>query len=188
MVRQHEGQPLAVEGTPNGVPININGTITGGNAAASATGAAVPADADYQGLNVAGTLRGQTGVNPTGTQYAADINLASLNGTSLGATVPVSGTITTNEAAPTTVFNGKTTVTTAGTRVVLAGSTTVKSVTIKALAANTGTIYVGNATVANTNGYALAKNETISMDIANLTTVNIDSSVNGEGVTYIAVN
>lgn len=92
------------------------------------------------------------------------------------------------ETSPTTVFNGKTTVTTAGTRVALAGSTTVKSVTIKALAANTGTMYVGNATVASTNGFALAAGDTISMDIADLATVNIDSSVNGESVTYLAVN
>lgn len=92
------------------------------------------------------------------------------------------------ETAPTTIYNGKTTVTTAGTRVVLAASTTVKSVTIKALAANTGTIYVGDSSVASTNGFQLAAGDTVSLDLNNLNTVNIDSSVNGEGVTYIANN
>lgn len=94
----------------------------------------------------------------------------------------------TAEVAPTTVLNGKKTVTTAGTRVTLAASTTCKSVTIKALAANTGTIYVGDTSVASTNGYALAPGETVTLDIANLNTVNLDSSVNGEGVTYIGNN
>lgn len=44
-----------------------------GNAAASATGSAVPAAADYGGLNVGGTLRGHTGSNPSGAIYAADM-------------------------------------------------------------------------------------------------------------------
>ena len=158
--------------------------VTGGggsNAAASATGSAVPADADYQGVNVSGTLRGVTGVNPAGSVFAEQVDIASVGGTAV-TSVP------TIETAPTTIFNGKTTVTTAGTRVALAASTTIKSVTIKALAANTGIIYVGNATVASTNGYALAASETVSMDIANLATVNLDASVNSQSVTYIAVN
>lgn len=94
----------------------------------------------------------------------------------------------TQEVATTTISNGKTTVTTAGTRVTLAASTTVKSVTIKALSTNSGIIYVGNATVASTNGFQLSAGDAVSMDIANLNTVNLDSSVNGEGVTYIAIN
>ena len=71
--------------TNTGGSLNVN--ITGGssgNAAASATGSAVPASADYQGLNVGGTLRGQTGTNPTGTVYAAQTDLTSANGVSLG--------------------------------------------------------------------------------------------------------
>lgn len=51
-----------------------------GNAAASATGSAVPADADYVGLNVAGTLRGATGVNPSGSIFAQQVDLASVAG------------------------------------------------------------------------------------------------------------
>src|ERR1700752_675236 len=45
--------------------LNVNlaeGTISGGNAAASATGAAVPASADYQGVNIGGNLVGVTGL------------------------------------------------------------------------------------------------------------------------------
>ena len=91
-------------------------------------------------------------------------------------------------SSPTTIFNGKTTVTTAGTRVTLASSQAVQSITVKALAANTGTIYVGNATVSSSNGFQLAAGDSVSFDLSNLNTVNIDSSVNGEGVSYAAVN
>jgi hypothetical protein len=85
------------------------------------------------------------------------------------------------------VYTGKTTVTTAGTRVVLASAQAITSVTIKALAANTGTIYVGGSSVASTNGFQLAKSESVSMDITDLSTVYIDASVNGEGVTYLGI-
>jgi hypothetical protein len=51
-----------------------------GNAAASATGSAVPASADYAGLNVSGNLRGWTGVNPSGSVYAGQIDLSSIAG------------------------------------------------------------------------------------------------------------
>ena len=97
-------------------------------------------------------------------------------------------TVTTTEAVPATIYNGKKTVATAGTRVTLAASQAVKSVTIKALSTNIGLIYVGDTSVASTNGFQLSAGETISMDLANLNTVNIDSSVSGEGVTYIGVN
>ena len=98
--------------------------------------------------------------------------------------IPVAATT----AAPTTIVNGLTNVTTAGTRVTLAATTTVKGVTIKARSTNTGTIYVGNTTVSSANGFQLKAGESISMAIADLATVNLDSSVNGEGVTYAGVN
>lgn len=111
-----------------------------------------------------------------------------ISGSEMQVDVITMPTVTTTESVPTTIYNGKKTVTTAGTRVTLASSTTVKSVTIKALSTNTGFIYVGDTTVASTNGFQLSAGETISMDIANLNTVNLDSSVSGESVTYIGVN
>jgi hypothetical protein len=59
-----------------------------GNAAASATGSAVPAQADYQGLNVSGTLRGQTGTNTSGVVYAADVNMVAAPPITYNATQP----------------------------------------------------------------------------------------------------
>lgn len=111
-----------------------------------------------------------------------DVNIAAVGGNALTTTVP------TQEAAPTSILNGVTNVTTAGTRVTLAGSTTVKGVTVCAKVTNTGNIFMGNVTVAAANGRILRPGECQSIAIANLQTVNLDSAVNGEGVTYIGVN
>ena len=88
---------------------------------------------------------------------------------------------------PSTIYNGQKTVTTAGTRVVLATTQTlVSGVTIKALSTNTGIIYVGNSTVSSSNGFRLSASAEIFIEIDNLATIYIDSSVNGEGISYIA--
>lgn len=65
-------------------PLPITGSISATNPAVGATGSAVPAQASYDGINVAGNLRGNTGVNPTGSVFAAQCDLTSLNGVSLG--------------------------------------------------------------------------------------------------------
>lgn len=81
--------------------------------------------------------------------------------------------------------NGVQTVTTAGTSVQLSSPSAIKSITIRAKSTNTGFIYVGASTVSSANGFQLKASETVSLDIANIGTVWIDSSVNGEGVSYI---
>ena len=59
-----DGQACALQFDVNG---NLKTTTIGGgsgsNAAAGPTGAPVPADADYQGVNVGGTLFGVSGFN-----------------------------------------------------------------------------------------------------------------------------
>ena len=91
-------------------------------------------------------------------------------------------------AIPATIVGGTNDVTTAGTREALGASTVIKSVTIRAKATNTGNIYVGGVTVDSTNGIALAANDSVEIDIKNLATVYIDSSVNGEGVGFTYFN
>lgn len=87
---------------------------------------------------------------------------------------------------PTVVLSGQTAVTTAGTQVALAGSATVKShVMVKALGANTGKIYVGDSAVSSTTGYELSAGESVPVSVADIATIWIDSSVNGEGVSYV---
>jgi len=90
-------------------------------------------------------------------------------------------------AIPTTVYHGQTNVTTAGTEVTLAASQAIlDGVWIKAKHANTGFIYVGINPVTSSTGYVLDNGESVFVRVANLNTIYIDSSVNGEGVSYIA--
>lgn len=51
----------------------------GSNAAASATGSAVPSSASYEGINVSGTLRGWTGLS-LGSQYAGTVAIVDGSG------------------------------------------------------------------------------------------------------------
>lgn len=53
---------------------------SGSNACASATGSSVPASGCYGAVNVGGTLRGQTGVNPSGSVYVPQTDTSSING------------------------------------------------------------------------------------------------------------
>lgn len=90
-------------------------------------------------------------------------------------------------AVPGTLANGQKTVTLAGTAEVLGASTVIQSIVIQALGANTGFIYVGDSGVSSANGYVLRRNASVAFDIDNLADVFIDSSVNGEGVSFATV-
>ena len=90
-----------------------------------------------------------------------------------------------------TVADGRKTVTTAGTRVRLAESQAIDSVAITALEANTGVICVGGATVVASagtrTGIPLVAKQTAVIDTDDLGDVYLDSTVNGEGVSFTAV-
>ena len=92
-----------------------------------------------------------------------------------------------NIETPTVAGSGQKTVTTAGTRVQLATTTAVASLTIKAKRTNTGSIYVGDSTVTSSTGFILAAGDSISLDISDLATIYLDSSVNAEGVSFLYV-
>ena len=85
------------------------------------------------------------------------------------------------------VASGQKTISSAGTAETLATSTAIVSVTIKALAANTGNVYVGGSNVDDTNGFVLAKGDTVSLDVDNLADVYLDVDTNGEGVSFIYI-
>ncbi len=97
--------------------------------------------------------------------------------------------------ASTTPYTATKTVTTAGTRVTLvAANTFTASVVIQAKCANTGYIYLGDATVSSTNGIRLAACEKIGLTFDPVQGTNnpidllkwyIDSSVNSEGVNLL---
>lgn len=88
----------------------------------------------------------------------------------------------------TSIISGQTNVTTAGIRVALTGSQDCLSVTIKSKPTNTGYIYVGTAAgVSSLVGFILSAKESVTIDVNNLALVGLDSSVSGEGVSYIAL-
>ena len=89
------------------------------------------------------------------------------------------------------VLSGRKVVTTAGTRVALAGSTAAKSVLICAETDNTGVIVVGSAAgviaaIGTREGIPLAAGDAVSLRCDNLADIGIDSTVNGDGVTFLA--
>lgn len=89
------------------------------------------------------------------------------------------------------VADGRKTVTTAGTRVQLGASQGIDSVAVTALEGNTGVICVGGATVVakseNRTGIPLAAKQTATIDTDDLADIYLDSTVNGEGVSWLAV-
>lgn len=87
---------------------------------------------------------------------------------------------------PSTIVHGQKTVTTAGTDVVLAGSNAlVIGVTVKALAGNTGLIYVGLTGVTSSTGFELSAGEQIFIPITNTNVIFIDSSIDAQSVSFI---
>jgi hypothetical protein len=67
-----------------------------------------------------------------------------------------------------------------------AASRGIEGVVVKALAANTGTIYVTGAE-GNTDGYPLAAGESVSIATDNLLNVHIYVSVSGDGFAWLAI-
>jgi hypothetical protein len=90
--------------------------------------------------------------------------------------------------AVTSIADDRKTVTTAGTRVALASSTACKQVVITAETDNTGYVVVGGSTVvaalATRRGVPLAPGDSVTFQIDNLADVYLDSTVNGDGVTF----
>lgn len=89
------------------------------------------------------------------------------------------------------LLDGRKTVTTAGTAVALSSSSVlVGSVSLTALSTNTGLIVVGASTVkaaaGERRGQPLSAGQSVSLDIRDLSSIYIDSTVNGEGVSWMA--
>lgn len=65
-------------------------------------------------------------------------------------------------------------------------ATYIEGVAVKALAANTGTIYVTGAG-GSSSGFPLAKGETVSIAIDDLAKVQVFIASNGDGAAYLAI-
>lgn len=114
-----------------------------------------------------------TSTTASGTRQPLDVTLYDAAGNAVTPTNIATG-----------IAGGSKNVTTAGTRVALAASTTCKRVIITAKVTNTGIIWTGGSDVGALVGTPLYALDSIDIEIANLATVFIDSTVNGEGVTF----
>ncbi len=114
-----------------------------------------------------------------------------VEGVAGGVAMPVAGafyqaTQPVSVALPATLVHSQKTIATAGTEEALGGNTTLTSgVRVKALHDNTGWVYVGLNPVSSTTGFVLDAGEEVFLEVANLATIFVDVSVNGEGVSYI---
>ena len=89
---------------------------------------------------------------------------------------------------PTNVYNGQTTVPTAGSGVPLdpLGQEINHGVIIKALSGNADKVYLGDGNVSAITGFVLAAGEEALIKISDLDSVYIDANSDGDGVSYIA--
>jgi hypothetical protein len=88
-------------------------------------------------------------------------------------------------------ISGQKTVTTAGTELSLGTAQIDAPIMIKALDTNTGIVAVGNdgaGAVSVSTGLRLSKGEAVVLEwVGNLSTILVDSAVNGEGVSWIVL-
>lgn len=89
-------------------------------------------------------------------------------------------------------ISGQKAVTTAGTEEALGNMPVNGPMMVKALTTNTGLIYLGKAadgTVASSSGFVLSAGQEVAFNwVANLSSLMVDSAVNGEGVCWILLN
>lgn len=86
-----------------------------------------------------------------------------------------------------TIYTGVVAVTTAGARVRM-DTQLCNEVLVTADPENTGYIFIGDVTVSSSvYGVKLAAGGYISLNISNVNLLYVDSSVNGEGVSFIAI-
>jgi hypothetical protein len=89
-------------------------------------------------------------------------------------------------------LSGQKTVTTAGTAEALGSQPIGGPVAVKALAANTGIVFIGcdgASDVTSANGFQLSAGEVIVFNhVADLSAIFVDAAVNGEGVCWLALD
>ena len=89
-------------------------------------------------------------------------------------------------AIPTAIYNGQETVDLAGTAQAIGSSQALLSgITVRALAGNTGLVYVGNASVDSTNGHELAAGVSVFIEVDNVATIYVDAATNDDGVSWV---
>jgi len=142
----------------------------------------------------AGTAGVGTVILGAGTAAVGTVKIGAGTGAAMGKLAANSGVDigdvdVTSVAIPTTIYSGQETVDSAGTDQTIrpAGSQAITSgVTVKALAGNTGIVYVGAENVAAATGFELSAKESVFLEVADIASVWIDAATTDDGVSWIA--
>jgi hypothetical protein len=180
--------------TNGNLRVNVVAGATG-NSAAAATGSAVPANAGYTGIKVGSNLVGVTGVNPSGAIEAAQVDIASVAGTTIATghgtasgairvEMPTDGTgqVAISQTTP-GVTNGVSAVLTTGggwTPLTLPGLTNTATA-IKASAGQLGMLYCYNPNSSQVYAqiYNTASGSVTVGSTSNVLTIGIPATSNG---------
>lgn len=163
----------------------------GGSSSANigATGAAVPASAGYDGINVAGNLRGWTGVNPSGTVFAAQTDLTSVGGTTLAF-----GQAAMASSIPVTIASNQSTLNTTVATALPTGANVIGAVTQSAGPWSNNVSQIGGsalafgqAAMASSIPVALASNQS-ALTVTQTTAANMTTLATGAAATGAAAS
>jgi len=187
--------PVVIASDQTDVPITLDGeTVPVTDNGGSLTVDGPLTDTELRATDVPVTLDGEAVVLGAGSEaigkLAANsgVDIGDVDVTSIAAGDNNIGNVDiVSVPVPAAIYYGRKAVAAAGTDEALAASQALLSgVTVKALWANTGYIYVGAEGVAAATGYQLGAGESIFIEVDNLAAVWLDAAVNGEGVSYIA--
>ena len=142
----------------------------------------------------AGTAGVGTVILGAGTAAVGTVKIGAGTGAAMGKLAANSGVDigdvdVTSVAIPATIYSGQETVDSAGTDQTIrpAGSQAITSgVTVKALAGNTGIVYVGAENVAAATGFELSAKESVFLEVSDIASVWIDAATTDDGVSWIA--
>jgi len=121
---------------------------------------------------------------------AGPVEMVVIAGVENGVVTPIvasgAGAQSVSVSLPSAIVNGQETVDAAGTaQVIGASATLVSGVTVKALAGNTGIVYVGNSAVDSTNGFELSAGEAVFIETDDVANIWVDAATNDDGISYV---
>jgi len=121
---------------------------------------------------------------------AGPVEMVVIAGVENGVVTPIvasgAGAQSVSVSLPSAIVNGQETVDAAGTaQVIGASATLVSGVTVKALAGNSGIVYVGNSAVDSTNGFELSASEAVFIETDDVANVWVDAATNDDGISYV---
>lgn len=178
------------------VPISGTVTVTDGSGPLTIDGTVTANIGTTNGLALDATLTGGTqksilhGITK-GTTTAADatVTTVDINHNALDVNI-ASGTLSVTTTSVSTSFTHNQTgsiLASAQSQLVVASNPALQGVLIKALPANTGTVYVGLTGVTTATGFPVEAGENITLPIDNANKIFVRADVDGQSVAWVAI-